>query len=124
MERIKVEAYKRFLNKFSDLYDTCFPKKQIKLKSKYLQSPWITKGVEKFSKRKQRLYEKFLKNRNDKNELEYKTYKKGFESIKKHSKKLHFSNLKYKHNIKKTWEVMKESIGKGKCKHQSFSNKN
>ena len=33
------EAYKSFLNKFSDLYDTCFPKKQIKLKSKDLQSP-------------------------------------------------------------------------------------
>ena len=27
--------------KFSDLYDTYFPKKQIKLKSKDLQSPWI-----------------------------------------------------------------------------------
>ena len=51
-----------------------------------------------------------------KNELEYKTYKKLFESIKKRSKTLHFPNLivKYKHNIKKTWEVIKESIGKGK----------
>ena len=27
--------------------------------------------------------------------------------------------LKYKDNIKKTWEVIKESIGKGKCYHQS-----
>ena len=35
------EAYESFLNKFSDLYDTYFPKKQIKLKSKDLQSPWI-----------------------------------------------------------------------------------
>ena len=26
------EAYKSFLNKFSDLYDTYFPKKQIKIK--------------------------------------------------------------------------------------------
>ena len=98
------EAYKSFLNKFSDLSNTYFPKKQIKLKSKDLQRPWITNGIRKSSKRKQRLYEKFLKNRNDKNELEYKTYKKLFESIKKRSKKLHFSNLilKYKHNIKKT----------------------
>ena len=60
-----------------------------------------------------------------KNGLEYKTYKKPFESIKKRSKKLHFSNLilKYKHNIKKTWEVIKESIGKGKSNHQSFPKK-
>ena len=39
--------------------------------------------------------------------------------------KLHFSNLilKYKHNIKKTWKVIKESIGKGKRNHQSFPKK-
>ena len=39
------EAYKSFVNKFSDLYDTYFPKKQIKLKSKDLQSPWIMNGI-------------------------------------------------------------------------------
>ena len=39
------EAYKSFVNKFSDLYDTYFPKKQIKLKSKDLQSPWMTNGI-------------------------------------------------------------------------------
>ena len=39
------EAYKSFVNKFSDLYDTYFPKKQIKLKSKDLQSPLITNGI-------------------------------------------------------------------------------
>ena len=60
-----------------------------------------------------------------KNVLEYKTYKKHFESIKKRSKKLHFSNsiFKYRHNIKKTWEVKEESIGKGKWNHQSFPQK-
>ena len=117
MKRIKV-----FLNRFSDLCDPYFPKKQIKLKSKDFKSPWISNGTKKSSKRKQCLYEKFLKNRSEKNELEYKTQKKLFESIKKHSKKIHFSNLilKYKHNIKKTCEIIKESIGKGKCNHQCF----
>ena len=66
------EAYESFLNKFSDLYDTYFPKKQIKLKSKDLQSPWITNGIRKSSKRKQRLYENFLKNRNEKMSLNTK----------------------------------------------------
>ena len=119
------EAYKRFLNTFFDLYDTYFPKKQIKLKSEDLQNPWITNGIKKSSKRKQRLYEKFLKNRKGKNELKYKTYKKLLESIKKRSKKLHFSNLilKYKHNIKKIWEIIRESIRKGKCNHQNFQKK-
>ena len=68
-----------------------------------MQIPWITNGIKTSSKRKQRLYEKFLKSRNEKNEFEYKTYNKLFESIKKRSKKLHFSNLilRYKHNIKR-----------------------
>ena len=37
------KLYKSFLNKFSGLYNTYFPKQQIKLKSKDLQSPWIIK---------------------------------------------------------------------------------
>ena len=53
------EAYKKFLNKFSDLHDTYFPKQQIKLKSTDLQSPWITNGIKKSIKRKQRLYQNF-----------------------------------------------------------------
>ena len=97
------------MNTFSDLHHTYFPKKQIKLKSEDLKGPWITNGIKTFSKRKQVLYEMFFKNRDEKNELKYKTFKKLFESIKKPSKKLHFSNLilKYKHNIKNTWEVIK-----------------
>ena len=110
------QAYKTFLTKFSDLHNIYFPTKIIS---------WITKGIKKSSKRKQRLYEKFLKNRSEKHELAYKTYKRFSESIKKHSKKLHFSNLilKYKNNIKKPWEVIKESIGKRNCHDQNFPKK-
>ena len=75
-----------------------FPRKKIKLKLKDIQSPWITSGIKKSSKLKQRLYDKFLKTRNQKSELEYKNYKNLFETIKKSSKKLHYSKLimKYK----------------------------
>ena len=47
-----------------------------------------------------------------------KLYKKLFESMKKRSKKLYFFKLilKYKNNIKKTWQVIKEAIGKEKYK--------
>ena len=53
---------------------------------KHLQSPWTTTRIKKSSKRKQRLYEKFLKNGNSLNESEYKN-KKLFESVKQHGKK-------------------------------------
>ena len=81
-----------------------------------MQSPWITSGIKRSSKLKRRLYEKFLKNPNKQNELEYKTYKLLFESVKRRSKKLHFSILilKCKNNIRKTWEIIKESTGQKK----------
>ena len=105
------------------IYDTFFPMNKMKIKSKDLESPWITTGIKKSSKKKQRLYSKFKKKkRNEKTKKEYQDYKKLFESIKKRSKKLHFSKLilKYKTKIKKTWQVMKETIGKEKCKQQNL----
>ena len=77
------DAYSIFLEKFRAVYDIHFPLKKIKLKTKDLKSAWITAGIKKSSKRKQRLYTKFLKNRNQKNETEYKNYKKLFESTKR-----------------------------------------
>ena len=66
------------------------------------------------SKRKLKLYEKFLKYRTILNEEKYKVYKNLFESIKRKSKKSYFWKkiLQYKNNLKKTWSVMKEIIGK------------
>ena len=71
------------------------------------------------------MYSKFLKKRNGKTKKEYQDYKKLFESIKKWSKKLHFSKLilKYKNNIRKTWQVIKEATGKEKYKQQILPKK-
>ena len=119
------DAYSIFLEKFRTMHDKHFPLKKIKLKTKDLKSAWITAGIKRSSKRKQRLYTKFLKNRNQKNETEYRNDKKLFESIKRRSKKLHFSKLilKYKDNIKKTWQIIKEAIGKEKCNQHRFPTK-
>ena len=85
--------------------------KIIKLKTKDIQNSWITTGIKKSSKHKQRLYEKFLKTRCKKAENAYKNYKNLFEQIKKRAKRLHFSNLiiKYKNNIKMAWSCYKIS---------------
>ena len=73
----------------------------------------MTKGLVKSSKKKQRLYEKCLKNRNSENELNYKQHKTLFKSLKKKSKKNYYSDLidSYKCNMKKTWNITKEIIG-------------
>ena len=56
--------YNNFINKFSQLYDKNFPIKESFIKIKDVNSPWITKGLKKTSKFKQKLYIKFLKNKN------------------------------------------------------------
>ena len=115
-------TYDLFIQTFTDLYDKCFPKVKIKLKTKSLLSPWITKGLKKSSKRKQKLYDKFLKNKSYKNELKYKSYKNLFETIKYKSKKNYYAKLltKYKNNVKKTWQIMQEITGKLKLKNDNL----
>ena len=54
-------AYEYFLKVCSGIYDLAFPVKAISVKRKTLQNPWMTKDLLKSSKRKQKLYEKFLK---------------------------------------------------------------
>ena len=55
-------ACNEFLDTFTSLYDDCFPRVKI-VKARNSFKPWITKGIAKYSKKKQKLYEKYLKNR-------------------------------------------------------------
>ena len=65
----------------------------MKIKTKDIQSLWITKGIKKSSKKKQRFYLKSFLKRNEKTKKEYQDYKKLSESIKKLTKELYFSKL-------------------------------
>ena len=49
-------SYNRFLQIFLSLYNKCFPKIKIKLKPQKHFRTWITLGIRRSSKRKQRLY--------------------------------------------------------------------
>ena len=102
-----------------------FSTKKIKIKAKDLQSPWITNGIKKSSKCKQRLYNKFLKNRSEKIETKYKNYKNLFEAIKKRSKKNHFSKLIliFKKNITKLGKLLKIQLAKVNVTIRVFLNR-
>ena len=84
------QAYNVFLRKLLQLYNLHFPIKEIQIKRKILLSPWITKGIKKSSKNKQKLYIRYLKSRTFVNETKYKNYKNLFERIKNASKKKTF----------------------------------
>ena len=98
-------------------------KNQIKTEKHFRQ--WITLGIRKSSKRKQRLYEKFFKTRTAKSEAEYKTYKNMFEKIKRKSKRNYYSQkiLEYKNNTKKHGFIMKEVVDKTNKSRSRLSTK-
>ena len=107
-------AYESFFDILFKTYDKYFPKVRIKIKAKTIQNPWITKGITKSSRKKQKLYERFLKKHTQQNEQKYKNYKNLFETIKKKAKKIYYS---------KTWNVMKDIIGKSKIKKTNLPRK-
>ena len=79
------DGYKYFLKVFLGLY-LAFLSKLSGLKEK-LKNPWMTKGLLKSSKQKQKLYKKFMK-KSPRNENINNSYKSLFESLKKKSKKI------------------------------------
>ena len=91
------EIYDTFLKTLTDIYDANFPIREYILKDKDIKSPWITKGLKKSSKKKQKLYIKFLKTKTLEDEFKYKTYKSLFEKLRKKAKITYYSKLLHKH---------------------------
>ena len=63
------DAYEYFWKVFSGIYDLALPLKTFSVKRKTLQNPWMTKGLLKSSKRKQKLYKKFVKKGSPRNDF-------------------------------------------------------
>ena len=74
-------AYGSFFNIFFKTHDI-FPQVRIEIRAETTQNLWITKDITKSSKKKQKLYERFLKKRTPLNERKYKNYKNLFKTIK------------------------------------------
>ena len=55
------DSYNIFLERFIKIYDQAFAERKSEIKQKNLSSLWISKGLKKSLKRKQCLYETFLK---------------------------------------------------------------
>ncbi|XP_065658943.1 uncharacterized protein LOC136083470 [Hydra vulgaris] len=114
--------YKSFFKIFYEIYDINFPKVEINYKHKKIKAPWITKGILKSSKIKQKLYIKYLKLKTTESKTNYKNYVRLFERLRKNSKLIYYTNLleKYKLNSKRTWQLINEIKGNTKERSQSL----
>ena len=84
------ESYDQFIKTFNLIYDSCFPIKVKEIKTKNLPSPSVTKGIKKSSKRKQKLYEKFLKKKSQKMKKNTKIISNYLKRLKKIPRKSNF----------------------------------
>jgi hypothetical protein len=82
------QIYNKFFETFYLVYDANFPVCEKLISHKSINSPWITKGLKKSSKIKQKLYIKYLKTKSSANEKIYKNYKHLFEKIRRNLKKI------------------------------------
>ena len=103
------KSYVKFIETVTQIYDDCFAETKFKIKSNNKPNPWITKGIAKSSKRKQKLYE---------------DYRKRFEAIAMKPKRK--TTLKNYYNFKvtpKNHRIMKKVIGKSKLIHSTLPRK-
>ena len=100
-----IESNKAFIAILPSVYDEFFSKGGMKVRHNKNSTPWITRGMARSSKRKQKLYEKFLKNHTSENKMNYKNYRRLFESVKRKSKRNFYSKqlIQFQEDAKKTW---------------------
>ena len=82
----------------------------------------MTSGLKKSSKRKQYLYNKFLKSRSPADGKNYKSYKNLFQKLLKKAKSNYYSNQlkKHKSDSKKTWQIINEVTGRKNASKDTF----
>ena len=107
-------AYNIFIDKYTGLFDACFPFKTIKGKAlNSFRKPWLTKSLLKSINKKNKLYKQYLRHRSNEKLLKYKTYKNKLTNLLRVAKRLYFQNQIEinKTNIKQTWRILNNAIG-------------
>ena len=109
------DSYEYFVNRFSELYNQCFPLVACRKRNKTKQ-PWISNGILKSIRKKNKLYKTYLKIKTEKCKKKYLLYKNKLTHILRVAKKQYFIKLfsDLKGNMKKTWEQINSILGKTK----------
>ena len=102
-------AYNIFIDKYTGLFDMCFPFKTIKGKAlNSFRKPWLTKSLLGSINKTNKLYKQYLHHRSNEKLLKYKTYKNKLTNLLRVAKRLYFENQIEinKTNIKQTWRIL------------------
>ena len=109
------DCYNVFINEYMRLFETCFPLKVVKRKhSGNLGAPWLTKGLLKSIKKKNRLYKQFIKTPNSIRESRYKIFRNKLTHVIRKAKRSYYESKfeSAKNDLKLTWKLINEVINK------------
>lgn len=108
-----LESFNLFYNKFSNLYNECFPIETIKMGYGYRKS-WLSEGLKKSIRIKNKLYVKAIKSKNDSLLTEYKHYKSQLNKLVRIMEKNYYNEElnRNKGNLRKLWVIVKNVINK------------
>ena len=112
-----------FITHFSKIYDkTCLKKHKSNNIFRKKDIPWFTKSLKKACRKKQKLYIKYINNRNDNNLRIYKKYKNDLTNIiRKCKKDFYTKSLDNSKSIKTTWSIINSLINPIKKKNTKIS---
>ncbi len=108
-------AYDKFISVFKYIFNEAFPLIKTRFNKKYMKrEPWVSAGLLASSRHKAKLFKKKLNKPTDENIKCYKNYLNLFNKSKRELKRNYYSHLLElnKNNMKKTWSVLKQAIGK------------
>ena len=108
-------AYSDFFSYFIESYNLCFPIKVFKY-GYTTRKPWLSEGMKKAIKTKNKLYRRSKKSGVEAHDREYKRYRNTLTKLITEAERTHYDLLlkENKHNLKKSWTVLKEIINKKK----------
>ena len=109
------EAYNIFIKLYMISFVKSFPLRISKTNKRYIKKePWMTSGLLTSSRTKARLFTKKINKPTPQNIDIYKTYNNTFSRLKRLAKIKYYNTIleDNKFNIKKTWLILKEAIGK------------
>ena len=110
-------SYTKFIDKTTELLNIHCPIKSVKVSNRKLaRKPWITVGLVKSIRTKDKLYKKFITKPTEENKLKYTKYRNLLNNILRAAKKSHITaeiELN-KFNMKETWKTLNNLLGRNK----------
>ena len=109
-------AYTLFWNSFSSLLNKYIPKTKARLTKNRIKQPWVTKGIFRSIKKRNRLYKYSLRHPGDESMNNYKSYRNKLTAIIRQSRKMYFAKQfeNANGNISSTWKVINQALHKQK----------